>query len=128
MPFPLNEVSLREAFLPDTQPNHSRAVFPPATNLLRFGLPLRGRRGDTRSRLFIKRSRRPHCGIPIYTKSSHWSTKDCYARLVAAFSEAVLAGRDPNPSGADGLRNVLITDAIVRSAREGKVATVESRA
>jgi 1,5-anhydro-D-fructose reductase (1,5-anhydro-D-mannitol-forming) len=61
-------------------------------------------------------------------KSSHWSTKDCYARLVAAFSEALLAGRDPNPSGADGLRNVLITDAIVRSAREGKVATVESRA
>jgi 1,5-anhydro-D-fructose reductase (1,5-anhydro-D-mannitol-forming) len=60
-------------------------------------------------------------------RSSHWSTKDCYARTVAAYSEAVLAGRDPNPSGVDGLRNVLITDAIARSARQGKVARVESR-
>lgn len=53
----------------------------------------------------------------------HYSTHDCYERTVAAFSQALLEGRDPNPSGLDGLRCVQLTDAIVRSATEGR--TVE---
>jgi 1,5-anhydro-D-fructose reductase (1,5-anhydro-D-mannitol-forming) len=52
-----------------------------------------------------------------------YASHDVYERTVRAFSEAILAGRDPNPSGLDGLRSVQLTDAIRRSAREGR--TVE---
>jgi 1,5-anhydro-D-fructose reductase (1,5-anhydro-D-mannitol-forming) len=59
------------------------------------------------------------------SRTDSWSTIDCYDRTVAAFSEAVLAGRDPNPSGEDGLRSVQITDAIAKAAREGRTVAVE---
>ena len=59
-------------------------------------------------------------------RSSHFSNADCYRRLVAAFAESVIAGRDPSPSGLDGLRSVQLTDAITRSAREGRVVAVDS--
>jgi 1,5-anhydro-D-fructose reductase (1,5-anhydro-D-mannitol-forming) len=49
-----------------------------------------------------------------------YNSYDCYDRTVAAFSKALIAGRDPNPSGLDGLRNVQLTDAIRRAAREGR--------
>ena len=54
-------------------------------------------------------------------RTTHFSNADCYRRTLAAFTEAVLDGRDPNPSGLDGLRSVQLTDAIARSAREGCV-------
>jgi 1,5-anhydro-D-fructose reductase (1,5-anhydro-D-mannitol-forming) len=54
-------------------------------------------------------------------RTAHFSNADCYRRTLAAFTEAVLDGRDPNPSGLDGLRSVQLTDAIGRSAREGRV-------
>ncbi|MGH7902969.1 MAG: Gfo/Idh/MocA family protein [Candidatus Dormibacteraceae bacterium] len=57
-------------------------------------------------------------------RSRRYSSGDCYERIVAAFSGAVLSGREPSPSGLDGLRCVQITDAIVRSAREGRLVTV----
>jgi 1,5-anhydro-D-fructose reductase (1,5-anhydro-D-mannitol-forming) len=53
--------------------------------------------------------------------TKHYSSHDAYERTVRAFSEAVLAGREPDPSGVDGLRNVQLSDAIGRSAREGRV-------
>lgn len=53
------------------------------------------------------------------------STKDAFQRVVRDFCEAVTAGRDPLASGIDGLRNLEITEAILRSAREGKVVAVE---
>jgi predicted dehydrogenase len=59
-------------------------------------------------------------------RSTQYSGADCYQRLVAAFSDAVLNDRDPNPSGEDGLRSVELTDAIARSAREGQVVAVQS--
>ena len=59
------------------------------------------------------------------SRTGRWSTMDCYDRNVAAFSEAVLAGRDPDPSGEDGLRSVQLTDAIARAAREGRMVAVE---
>jgi 1,5-anhydro-D-fructose reductase (1,5-anhydro-D-mannitol-forming) len=59
-------------------------------------------------------------------RSTHCSGADCYQRLVAAFTDAVLNDRDPDPSGEDGLRSVQLTDAITRSAREGQVVAVES--
>lgn len=56
--------------------------------------------------------------------SAHYSSRDAYARTVAAFSQAVLQGQEPNPSGLDGLRSVQLTDAIARSVREGRVVSV----
>jgi predicted dehydrogenase len=53
-------------------------------------------------------------------RSGKYQTFDCYDRLLKAFSEAILAGRDPDPSGLDGMRCVQITDAIQKSAREGR--------
>ncbi len=57
-------------------------------------------------------------------RSTHYASRDCYRRLLAAYSQAVVNGRDPSPSGEDGLRSVQITDAIARSAREGGVVEV----
>jgi 1,5-anhydro-D-fructose reductase (1,5-anhydro-D-mannitol-forming) len=57
-------------------------------------------------------------------RSEHYQTHDCYKRLVKALTRAILDGRDPDPSGVDGLRCVQITDAILKSAREGVVVPV----
>jgi 1,5-anhydro-D-fructose reductase (1,5-anhydro-D-mannitol-forming) len=53
--------------------------------------------------------------------TKHYSSHDAYERTIAAFSQAIIDGREPNPSGLDGLRNVQLSDAIGRSAREGRV-------
>ena len=58
--------------------------------------------------------------------TTHYSSHDCYIRTVAAYSRAILDGRDPNPSGLDGLRSVQLNDAIKTSAREGRVVEVAS--
>jgi 1,5-anhydro-D-fructose reductase (1,5-anhydro-D-mannitol-forming) len=52
------------------------------------------------------------------------SSKDAVVRSVAAFNDAVRYDREPNPSGLDGFRSVQLTDAIVRSAREGRLVDV----
>jgi 1,5-anhydro-D-fructose reductase (1,5-anhydro-D-mannitol-forming) len=57
-------------------------------------------------------------------RSTHYASADCYRRLLAAYSDAVVNDRDPSPSGEDGLRSVQLTDAIARSAREGRVVEV----
>jgi predicted dehydrogenase len=54
-------------------------------------------------------------------RTTHYSNADCYRRTLEAYTDAVLNGRDPTPSGLDGLRNVQLTDAIGRSAQEGRV-------
>ncbi len=46
---------------------------------------------------------------------------DAFERCVAAFQRSVLEHTEPNASGVDGLRSVEITDAVGRSAREGRV-------
>ncbi|MGH7776305.1 MAG: Gfo/Idh/MocA family protein, partial [Candidatus Dormibacterales bacterium] len=53
------------------------------------------------------------------------ATQDVFQRVVADFCEAVTAGREPLANGVDGLRSVEITEAIARSAREGRVVGVE---
>jgi len=55
-----------------------------------------------------------------------YSSHDAYMRTVRAFSDAVEAGREPNPSGLDGLRCVQLTDAIRRSAREGRIVGLQA--
>lgn len=54
-------------------------------------------------------------------KVTPYSNKDMYVRTVENFTNAVLQGGQPNPSGIDGLRSAQITDAIARSARQGKL-------
>lgn len=56
-----------------------------------------------------------------------YSNKDAYLRTVADFNDAVLHERDPGASGLDGLRNVQLTDAIARSAREGVLVELRYR-
>ena len=41
-----------------------------------------------------------------------------YARTVSAFADAVLGGRDPDPSGLDGLRSVELTAAVATAIDE----------
>jgi 1,5-anhydro-D-fructose reductase (1,5-anhydro-D-mannitol-forming) len=53
-----------------------------------------------------------------------YSSKDAVARSVAAFNDAVAHDREPNASGLDGLRSVQVTDAVVRSAREGRLVEI----
>jgi 1,5-anhydro-D-fructose reductase (1,5-anhydro-D-mannitol-forming) len=55
------------------------------------------------------------------SRTARYSSVDCYDRTVAAFSEAVLKGRDPDPSGLDGLRSAELADAIAKAASEGRV-------
>ena len=51
------------------------------------------------------------------------SSQDCYRRVIDDFNHAVLEKREPHATGEDGLRSVQLTDAMARSAREGR--TVE---
>ncbi len=44
---------------------------------------------------------------------------DAHAAAVAAFSDALIAGREPVPSGLDGLRSAQLTEAMARSDAEG---------
>ena len=41
-----------------------------------------------------------------------------FLATVHGFADAVLGGREPSPSGLDGLRSVQVVDALARSARE----------
>ena len=53
------------------------------------------------------------------TRSQEFPAINAHGACVAAFSEALLNGRDPVPSGIDGLRSVQLTDAMARSAGGG---------
>ena len=53
-----------------------------------------------------------------------YSSKDAVVRSVAVFNDAVKHDREPNASGLDGLRSVQLTDAVIRSAREGRLVEV----
>lgn len=53
------------------------------------------------------------------TRTTQYPATNAHAACVAAFSDALLEGRDPVPSGIDGLRSVQLTDAMARSAWDG---------
>jgi 1,5-anhydro-D-fructose reductase (1,5-anhydro-D-mannitol-forming) len=78
----------------------------------------------------ITRPLKDHGEMRIVTQSGEttasYASLDAYIRTVAAFSRALLDGRDPDPSGLDGLRSVQLTDAIRISAREGRLVKVAS--
>lgn len=52
------------------------------------------------------------------------ASHDAYRRTIDAFAEAVLDGRDPSPSGQDGLRSVQLTTAIAESISDHRVVTL----
>ncbi len=103
--------------------NGNQSSFKPLNEIVVYG---------AKGRLDGQGLTRPECegDLRVVTedgeRSTHFSNGDCYRRLLAAFTEAVLDGRDPNPSGEDGLRSVQLTDAIARSAREERVVEVGS--
>ena len=53
------------------------------------------------------------------TRSLEFPATNAHGACVAAFSDTLLNGRDPVPSGIDGLRSVQLTDAMARSAAGG---------
>ena len=53
------------------------------------------------------------------TRSREFPAINAHAAAVEAFADALNAGRDPVPTGVDGLRSVQVTDAMARSAFEG---------
>ena len=53
------------------------------------------------------------------TRTKEYPATNAHAASVAAFSKALLEGRDPSPSGIDGLRSVQLTDAMAKSAWDG---------
>jgi 1,5-anhydro-D-fructose reductase (1,5-anhydro-D-mannitol-forming) len=53
------------------------------------------------------------------TRHTDFPAVNAHAACVAAFSQALLDGRAPSPSGIDGLRSVQLTDAMARSAWDG---------
>lgn len=55
------------------------------------------------------------------------TSHDAYRRTVGAFADAVLQGRDPSPSGEDGLRSVELTAAIEQAIRERRVVSLPGR-
>jgi 1,5-anhydro-D-fructose reductase (1,5-anhydro-D-mannitol-forming) len=52
-------------------------------------------------------------------RRTEYPVTNAHEACVIGFSKALLEGRDPSPSGIDGLRSVQITDAMARSAWDG---------
>jgi 1,5-anhydro-D-fructose reductase (1,5-anhydro-D-mannitol-forming) len=111
-------VLLRFSDGPIVYVNGNQVAFKPLNEIVVYGTKGRidGRgltRADTEGDLRI--------ATEAGERTTHFSSADCYRRTLAGFTEAVLSGREPNPSGLDGLRSVQLTDAIGRSAQEGRV-------
>jgi 1,5-anhydro-D-fructose reductase (1,5-anhydro-D-mannitol-forming) len=53
------------------------------------------------------------------TRNQEFPAINAHAAAVAAFSDALIEGRDAVPSGLDGLRSVQLTEAMARSAWDG---------
>jgi 1,5-anhydro-D-fructose reductase (1,5-anhydro-D-mannitol-forming) len=53
------------------------------------------------------------------SRTTEFPATNAHGASVAAFSDALLNGRDPVPSGIDGLRSVQLTDAMAKSAWDG---------
>ncbi len=66
--------------------------------------------------------------LSFSTRDGAWevpaTSHDAYRRTIEAFADAVRHGRDPSPSGEDGLRSVELTAAIAESIHERRVVSV----
>ena len=90
------------------QPQNDFAIYGTKGRILGKGLT-RSRAGGTLHVL----------GADGKTRTTEYPVGNAHAGSVAAFSKALLEGREPTPSGIDGLRSVQITDAMARSAWDG---------
>jgi predicted dehydrogenase len=61
-----------------------------------------------------------HLTVGEDTKTKKFAKRDQFAPQLVYFSRCVLDDLQPEPSGAEGLADVRVMEAIVRSAREGK--------
>lgn len=61
-------------------------------------------------------------------KRQKWKTRDQIAPEIAYFSECILKGLEPEPSGVEGLADVRVIRAIYRSIDEGRPVRLEELA
>jgi 1,5-anhydro-D-fructose reductase (1,5-anhydro-D-mannitol-forming) len=61
---------------------------------------------------------------PTGERSLAAGSHDAYCRAVDAFAAAVIGGRDPSPSGEDGVRSVELTTAIAEAVRERRTVAL----
>jgi glucose-fructose oxidoreductase len=59
------------------------------------------------------------------TRTRRFPKRDQFAPELIYFSECVKSGRDPEPSGREGLADIRIIEALQRSAAAGKSVTIE---
>jgi 1,5-anhydro-D-fructose reductase (1,5-anhydro-D-mannitol-forming) len=52
-------------------------------------------------------------------RTHEYAPVNAHEACVVGFSKALLEGRDPNPSGIDGLRSIQLTEAMAKSAWDG---------
>ena len=60
------------------------------------------------------------------TRSKTFRKTDQFAAQITYFSACVLSGREPEPSGWEGLADVRVVNAIYESARTGKTVKLGS--
>jgi len=61
------------------------------------------------------------------TEVRHFPKVDQFATQLDYFSDCVLHGKQPGPSGAEGLADVRVIEAIYQSIRSGKVVSLKGR-
>lgn len=61
------------------------------------------------------------------TRHRSFEKRDQFAPQLVYFSRCVLNDEDPGPSGAEGIADVRVVEAILLSAKTGKVVTLEAR-
>jgi len=67
-----------------------------------------------------------HVETPAGEEHRHYPVVEAHRLCLEAFAAAVMDGREPVPSGADGLRSARLCEAIGRSAAEGRLQAVET--
>ena len=58
------------------------------------------------------------------TRRRSYPKRDQFGAELLAFSDCVIEGRDPEPSGVEGLADVRVIGALIRSAMEGRAITL----
>ena len=58
------------------------------------------------------------------TRRRHYPKRDQFGAELLAFSDCVIEGRDPEPSGVEGLADVRVIRALIRSAMERRAITL----
>jgi glucose-fructose oxidoreductase len=66
-----------------------------------------------------------HLSVGGRTSKRSFAKRDQFAPEILEFSDCVVAGRDPEPDGHEGLADVRVIEALHRSAREGRPVHLE---